>query len=30
MKIGDIKFSVEIVFYENDSSVSFTDIPKII
>ena len=28
MKIGDIKFSVSIIFYEDDSSISFSDIPK--
>ena len=30
MKIGLIKFSVVITFYENGSSISFSDIPKTI
>jgi len=28
MKIGDIKFSVILTFFEDDSSISFTDLPK--
>jgi hypothetical protein len=28
MKIGDIKFSVSLTFYEDEKSVSFSDIPK--
>ena len=30
MKIGLIKFSIVITFYENGSSISFSDIPKTI
>ena len=28
MKVGDIKFSVSVIFYEDESSISFSDIPS--